>query len=194
MKNVVNLKDGTEVCIRPMEEGDLEASVAFFRDLPLEDRSYLRVDVSRPEVVQARIDAMKGGRVHRLVGLAGDRIVADGALELGEHGWKQHVGEVRLIVARDFQRKGLGSLMTRELFLHAAKEKLEEVVVRFMRPQVGAQTIFRRLGFRSEVLLPDYVVDQEGHKQDLVVMRCPLQDLWEELEWYLAHEDWQRTR
>jgi len=52
-------------------------------------------------------------------------VVADGALELEAEEWEQHMAELRLIVAHDFQRKGLGLLMARELFTQAANVALE---------------------------------------------------------------------
>ena len=89
---------------------------------------------------------------------------------------------------------GLGMLMARELYHLAASEKLEELVVKMMRPQVGARKIFRRLGFREETMLPEYVTDLHGKKQDLIVMRCDLEGLWQELEHYFEQGDWQRAR
>lgn len=194
MGKVVNLKDGTEVMIRPMTRDDLKKSSAFFQALPEEDRAYLRRDVTKRSVVEARIRDMDSGRVKRLVALVDDEIVADGALELAGHGWEEHVAEIRLIVARPYQRKRLGMLMASELFALAAAEKVEEIVVRMMRPQTAARAIFRRLGFHEEVLLPEYVRDLGGRKQDLILMRCDLEALWRELEDYMSGSDWQRTR
>ncbi|MFQ6105380.1 MAG: GNAT family N-acetyltransferase [Candidatus Glassbacteria bacterium] len=194
MARKVKLKDGTEVTIRPMRQDDLDRSVAFFQELPPEDRTYLRVDVTKRDVVKERIRAIETGKVKRLVAIAQDRIVADGALELAGHGWKEHVGELRLIVARQYQRKGLGLIMARELYKLAARQKVEEIVVKMMRPQHAAHSIFQRLGFQQEVLLPEYVKDLNGEKQDLIVMRCNLEVLWKTLEHYMADSDWQRTR
>ncbi len=194
MKNLVKLKDGTEVLIRPMKADDLDRSVAFFKSLPEEDRAYLRADTSKLEVVQRRIRLMEAGGVRRLVAILDDSIVADGALELRGPGWKEDVGELRLIVARPYQRKGLGLLMARELYQLAAAEKVKEIVVEMMRPQVGAQSIFRKLGFREEGVLPAHVRDVRGQKHDLLVMRCDMEALWQELEDHLAGMDWQRTR
>ena len=59
--------------------------------------------------------------------------LADGTLELEGHEWKEHVGELRLIVARSYQRKGLGMVMARELYGLAVNEELEEIMVRMMR-------------------------------------------------------------
>jgi L-amino acid N-acyltransferase YncA len=190
----VRLKSGTEVLIRHMVPDDLERSITFFHELPEDDRAFLRVDVTRRDHVERRIREAETGRVRRLVALDGDRIVADGGLELFGHGWKEHAAELRLIVARDFQRQGLGMLMARELFGLAAHEKVEEIVVKMMRPQIAARRIFRKLGFREEFSLPRWVKDLRGVKQDLIVMQCDLNALWEELEEHFTGRDWQRTR
>jgi L-amino acid N-acyltransferase YncA len=191
---IEKLKDGTDVIIRPMREDDLDRSFEFFQKLPEEDRIFLRVDVTKRHLVEHRIRAMARGTVKRLVALVGDKIVADGALELAEHGWKEHVGELRLIVGRGYRRRGLGMLMARELYSLAAAEKVEEIVVRMMRPQYAAHSIFRKLGFHEEVLLPDYVKDLVGHRHDMVFMRCDLENLWQELEHYFVSADWRRAR
>ena len=194
MQKTVRLKDETEVLIREMTVEDLERSLAFFQSLPEEDRAYLRRDVMQREVVERRIHEMQSGDVMRLVATAGDQIVVDGSLEFSSEEWKRHVGEVRLIVARPYQRKGLGLLMARELFLLAAGAKMEEVVVKMMRPQKAARSIFHRLGFRQEIVLPDYLKDLEGGRQDMILMRCDLEALWREMEDSLALGDWERTR
>ncbi len=189
MEKKAKLKDGTEVLIRPMRKDDVNRSFDFFQALPMDDRAYLRVDVTKRWVVEARINSMEMGGVKRLVAVVDDEIVADGSIEMAGHSWKKHMGELRLIVARPFQRKGLGMLMARELFTVAAGEKIEEIVVKMMRPQVAARGIFRKLGFHEEIMLPEYVEDLGGHKQDLIVMRCDIEALWRELEDYIAGFD-----
>ena len=74
------------------------------------------------------------------------------------------------------------------------RAKRVEIVVRMMRPQIAARSIFRKLGFHEETVLPDYVKDLEGHKQDMILMRCDLQALWNELEDFISTWDWQRAR
>jgi L-amino acid N-acyltransferase YncA len=194
METQARLKDGTGIVIRPMTEDDIDKSWAFFRKLPEEDRAYLRVDVTKRDVVEKRIRDMRNGDVKRLVALARDEIVADGALELAGAGWKQHVAELRLIVARPYQRKGVGMLLARELYTLASAQKVEDVVVEMMAPQVAARRIFQKLGFKEEALFPSFVKDITGRKQDLIVMRSALGALWHELEEQMDLSDWQRTR
>ncbi|MFC1851453.1 GNAT family N-acetyltransferase [candidate division CSSED10-310 bacterium] len=180
------LKDGTEIEVREMKDVDLELSLDFFKTINEEERLYLRMDVTKRENVKKRIQQMKSGLVHRLVATYKDKIIADGALELSQHGWEEHVGEMRIIIADYFQRKGLGMIMARELYYLAASAKLEEIVVRMMRTQDAAKNIFRKLGFHEEVLLPDHVKDLTGKSQDLIIMRCYMKELWQELEDYFS--------
>jgi hypothetical protein len=63
-----------------------------------------------------------------------------------------------------------------------------------MRPQVGAQNIFRKLGFRDESLLPDHVKDIDGVSQDLIIMTCDVKNLMKELDLLFRDSDWQRCR
>ena len=166
----------------------------FFSGLPPEDRKYLRIDVTDKKVVEERIEMMETGKVFRLVATFEDEIIADGALELSPEGWREHQGELRVIIARPFQHKGLGMIMVRELYFLAVEKKVEQVVVKMMRPQVAAKRIFRKLGFREEHLIPDYVRDMSGEKQDLIIMTCNTKDLWKELEHFYSDSDWQRCR
>jgi len=120
--------------------------------------------------------------------------VASGALELSGEAWSKHQGEIRVLIARPFQHRGLGTIMIRELYFVAVQNKIETIVARMMRPQVGAQKVFRRLGFRDETMLPDFVKDLQGGSQDLIVMTCDVKNLWKELDRTFSESDWQRCR
>jgi ribosomal protein S18 acetylase RimI-like enzyme len=189
----VTLKDDQVVLIRDMAASDVDRSYDFFAALPAADRKYLRRDVTRRDVVERRVEIMKDGRVRRLVALSGREIVADGSLDLEGHGWGDEVAEIRLIVARPFQRLGLGRLMARELFLLAAQNRVERIVVRMLAPQKAALSIFRKLGFHDEFLIPQHVRDREGKLQDMIIMRCNLEDLWHEMENLVEFSDFPRN-
>ncbi len=194
MEKTETLKDGKKVTIRPLTLKDLDRLMAFYCSLPPEDRKYLRVDVTERKVVSERIRLIDQGHVIRIIALYKDKIVADGALELSGEEWRRHQGEVRLIVSRPYRRKGLGMIMIRELYFLATARNVETIVAKMMRPQKGAQTIFHRLGFREEALLPDYVRDLTGKTQDLLIMVCNLGDMWNELDHLYSDSDWERCR
>ena len=194
MDKIEALKDGTKVTIRELQVKDLNRLMKFYSALPPEDRKYLRIDVTNREVVQQRIEQAKKSNVFRLIAVQDDEIIADGALELSGEEWRKHQGELRVIVARPFQHKGLGMIMVRELYFLAVEKNVDQVIVKMMRPQIAAQRIFRKLGFREELLIPDYVRDMAGKKQDLVIMVCDIKELWKELEHFYTDSDWQRCR
>jgi L-amino acid N-acyltransferase YncA len=188
------LKDGTKVVVRNLRPDDLDELMKFYRSLPDEDRIYLKVDVTNRKVVKQRIDLIETGRVFRIVAVHGDEIVADGALELSLGEWGKNQGELRVIVAKEFQRKGLGMIMMRELYFMALKNDVEKIVGKIMKPQVAAQKICSKLGFRKEAVMHDYVRDQAGVPQDFVIMTCDINNLWAELEYFYTDSDWQRCR
>jgi len=194
MEKTDTLKDGTKVSIRELHVDDLDRLMKFYSALPPEDRKYLRIDVTSREIVEQRIKRTETGNVFRLVAFFEDDIIADGALELSAEEWRKHQGELRIIVAKPFQQKGLGMIMVRELYFLAVEKKVAKVIVKMMRPQIAAQRIFRKLGFREELLIPDYVQDQSGETQDLIIMTCDIKELWNELEHFYSDSDWQRCR
>lgn len=194
MTKQVKLKDGTEVLIRQMTADDLEGSVAFFAALPEEDRAYLRRDVTNRDVVVQRTKEIESGAIQRIVAEVDGELVADGALEISGEDWKKHMGEIRLIVARPFRRKGLGVLMTHELYDLATAARVEEIIVKLMAPQEAGRGILEQLGFEQQTIIPDYVQDMGGGKQDLVLMRCDLEALWRKMEDYLSTGDWEHAR
>jgi RimJ/RimL family protein N-acetyltransferase len=194
MKKNVKLKDGTEIVLRQLKKKDWKRLTAFFKSLPKEDRRYLRVDVTDKETIKQIIKSSKLGESKRIIALINDEIAATGLLELEKLKWKKHFGEIRLLVSKSYRRKGLGMLVARELYLFAISEKVEEIIVKMMKPQVAAINIFKRMGFKQETVLPEYVKDLGGTKRDLIIMRCNVNDMWKELEDYIEDSDWQRTR
>src|SRR4030042_411977 len=191
MEKTEALKDGKKVIVRPLTLKDLDKLMAFYKSLPPEDRKYLRVDVTNRKVVAERIPSTDQEQVFRIIALYKDKIVADGALELSGEEWRRHQGEVRLIVARPYRRKGLGMIMIRELYFLATARNVATLVAKMMRPQKGAQTIFHRLGFREKALLPAYVRDLTGRTQDLLIMVCKPGNMWAELDHFYTDSDWE---
>ena len=194
MNKTETLKNGKNVMIRSLTLKDLDKLMDFYRTLPPEDRKYLRVDVTDRDVVAHRIRLIEEGNVIRIIALDKNKIVADGALELSGEEWRRHQGEIRVIVSRRYRRHGLGTVMMRELYFLAAEKNVEKVVAKMMRPQTAARNICHKLGFKEELLLPDYVRDMSGKPQDLIIMICNLQDLWEEVDSFYGDSDWQRCR
>jgi GNAT superfamily N-acetyltransferase len=141
-------------------------------------------------VVERRIRQSIEGRIHHIFALVEDQIVADGTLERSEETWRNHLGEIRVVVAREYQRRGLGRLIITDLYRTAKQRGVEKIVAKMAAPQAGARKIFEKLGFHVDSVLPDYIKDAEGKLQSLVVMSCTLDELSKELKGFYKTDDW----
>ncbi len=167
---VLTLKDGSQVKLRRLVEKDYDKSFQFFQDLSDEDRLYLRLDVTDPEVVRARMKTNPRENVFRLIVEHEDKIVADATLRWPHAGWMSHIGEVRIIIANDLRRKGLAAILYRKIFIQAVKEGLEKVEGHMTPQQESARKCMEKLGFREQGVLKGFVKDLSGNLQDLVIM------------------------
>jgi L-amino acid N-acyltransferase YncA len=185
------LKDGTDLLIRDMDpKQDIDILMKFYTDLPAEDRRYLRIDVTNRKTMEQRIKLMDFGYHFRILAFSGDEIVGKGVLELPFEEWRRHQGELRVIVARPFQHRGVGMLLMRELYRLALRKNVDTVTVWMMKPQVAAMNLARKMGFHDQSVLPDYVKDQTGEMQDLYIMKAKIVDLTKEIDRIFGPIDW----
>lgn len=188
-----SLSDGTAVLLRSPTMDDLERSLRFFRDLPKNDRKYLRFDVTQREVVERLIREVLEGNAYRILAFSDERVVGHGSLRLSGDTWQSHIGEIRVIVAPRYRRRGLGSLLISELFRTAEQHGVEKAVVKLAEPQIAVRTACERLGFSVEAVLRDHVKDADGKLHDLVVMSCDLDEVSRAMR-ELYREEFQKAK
>jgi ribosomal protein S18 acetylase RimI-like enzyme len=184
--NELTLKDGTHVSIRPMRVEDGVAVAEFFRDLPEEDRRYLREDVVRPAFLETFLRKIANFEAVSLIATASGKVVGSATLYRNPHGWTRHVGDLRVEVARPHQRHGLGTHLARALVRHAVAIGLDKLVVEVVEEQRGALKTFERLGFRKEAVLKGQVRDIDGKRHNLVILSNDVSHLWDRMEALVA--------
>ncbi len=177
-----SLKDGTEVCLRPMLDSDLERSHAFFLNLPESDRQYLRYDVTDREILTLRMEHSDAEERWRIVAELNDKIIADALLIQPRHGWKRHTGEIRCIIAHDYQSRGLGWLMLNEIFQEATRRGVEKLWGAVTTELPHVIKMMERLGFTAELTLPNEQRSLHGDLQDHHVMVASIANAWERME------------
>lgn len=178
----IALRDGSRVTLRAMVAEDSDKLLAFFRGLSPEDRQFLRDDVTSAAVIEKWARELNYDRVLPILAEAEGRIVGDATLHRQTHGWMRHVGEIRVVTAREYRRRGLATVMAREIFTLAMKAGLDKMVAEMVADQVPAIKVFDRLGFRQEARLADHVIDLKGKKHDLVIMSTDIASLMRRLE------------
>ena len=166
----ISLPDGQSVQIRLMTAADRNAMLAFARGLPQEDLLFLRVDISDPAAVDIWIRNIEAGLSATLLAFDANGIVGYATVHRSQVPWMRRVGELRVNVGAAYRARGLGRILTSQIFDLARGLGLRKLMANMTTDQHGAQAAFRRLGFIPEALLADYVEDRNGIPRDLVMM------------------------
>ena len=172
------LKDGTAVTLRPLEPGDADRLVAFFQRISLEDRWYLRHDVSDTAIVRSWAEQVNYERVLPIVALANDQIIGDATLHRHRHGSSRHVGEIRLVIDPAVRAQRLGTWMILDLIQLATGLGLEKLIAQIASGQIGALRALRQLDFVREAVLPELHKDARGTPYDLIILVKNLAPSW----------------
>jgi RimJ/RimL family protein N-acetyltransferase len=156
--------------MRFMRAGDEAAVLAFARELPPHDLLFLPRDITHPKVLEAWMHELERGAMTSLLAFDGDRVVGCATLVRDPLSWSAHVGELRVVVAREARGKGLGRALTAKAGNLAVEGGIEKLVAHMTADQTGAITVFETMGYRAEALLRDHVKDAAGTKHDLVIL------------------------
>ena len=172
------LKDGTSVMLRPLERDDAGALIAFFQRVPIDDRWYLRHDVTDPAVVRSWAAEINYERVIPIIALCEGRIVGDATLHRHRHGSSAHVGEVRLVIDPAVRAKRLGTWMILDILQLATRLGLEKLVAEIASKETAAIRALRHLDFVREAVIPELHRDAGGNPYDLLIMVKNLAPAW----------------
>jgi len=161
---------GVQLTFRLMTAEDGPAIETFARALPPEDLMFLRTDITRPETVKNWMKYIASGRTVSLVAETDGKIAGYASIHLNEAGWTRHVGEMRVLVGREYRGIGLGKRLTNEAFAIAKELGLKKITAQMSTDQRSARQVFEHLGFRPEALLADHVMSRDGQTHDLLIM------------------------
>ena len=178
----VTLPDGASITIRRMIPADRDAVLAFANSLPEEDLLFLRIDITQPEVVDLWVENLKTGFTTSLLAWEGDRVVGYASVHRDPVPWTRRVGELRVNVAPEHRDEGLGRNLINEIFDVARGLGLKKLTVNMTTEQLAARAGFKRIGFRAEAVLSDFIEDAEGRSHDLLIMTYDVEGLTNQVE------------
>ncbi|MBI4770181.1 MAG: GNAT family N-acetyltransferase [Chloroflexi bacterium] len=172
-RNLVTLKDGAQVLLRPMLADDAEALIQLFGAASDEDTRYLRDDIRDPAVVRGWCRSLDYRRVLPLMAMAGERAVGQASLHFGQ-GPEGHIARVRIFLAKDFRGRGLGLRMVNTLVELARKHNLQILVAEIVTDQAKVIRAFMGLGFKVCCTLEDYFMLRDGETRDVEILMLRL--------------------
>jgi len=184
------LKDGTEIKIRLMDRNDRDRILEFFKNIPEEEKIYLRENVSDPkEIENYWIRRIEDKYSITLLAFLMNEMVGEATLHQDMAGWSSHVGHIRINVAKKFQSRGIATILADEIYNIATKVGLEKVCAEIIREQEKALKIFKHLGFKEEAILKDHVKDLKGQKHDLILLSNNPSELLDEIKRHIEFMD-----
>ena len=182
----IHLRDGLTLSVRPTAQGDEAALLAFYRELPQEDRLFLKDDVTTESWAERFIRRIGRGEATSLIAELDGKVLAEATLYRATHGWSTHVGEVRVAVARAYRRKGLATALAGLLVKLATDQGADKIIVEVVENQVAALRTFEKLGFHKEAVLRDHVKDRSGIRRDLLILANDVSHIWAAMEALVA--------
>jgi L-amino acid N-acyltransferase YncA len=85
--------------------------------------------------------------------------VANATLHFHTFGWGRHIAEVRITITPEFQGRGLGALLLKELSRLAADHKVKKLLARIVTTERPVIKAFEKAGFGLTTELKNYVKD-----------------------------------
>jgi ribosomal protein S18 acetylase RimI-like enzyme len=162
--------------VREMGPQDADALRQFFAEVPTDDRTFFKEDISDAQALASRWIADERS-VRRLEFDDDGALVAFAALSPGVERMS-HVADFRLVVAARARRRGLGRGLARCMLLEAVRQGFRKVAVDIAADNGGAIRMFRELGFQPEALLRDHLCDPNGELHDLVILAHAVDEQW----------------
>ena len=168
-RQVVTLRDGVNILLRPLARDDASKLLELYANANTEGTHYLRENVKDPRVVQGWCEDLDYRQALPLIALVQDRIVGQATLHF-RSGPERHIGEVRIFLAKDFRRRGLGTKMIQTLIELARKQNLYLVIAKVVANQIKVIKAFQKLGFDKRCTFEDYFMLPDGELLDMVVL------------------------
>jgi acetyltransferase len=172
-REMVTLKDGVHVLLRPMGKDDRPHLDDLYAPIGEDDMRYFRENVKDAAILQKWCDDLDYGHILPMLALVKDRAVGSGSLHFFQ-GPKRHIGEVRLFLAKDYRKRGLGMKIIRVLIEFARKQGLSTLVAEVIADKTKVVRAFEQMGFEPRCTLEDYFMFPDGECSDVVFMTMRL--------------------
>ena len=178
-RNLVVLKDGAQVLLRAVTPDDTQELTEMFSRASSRDVRYLRDDVKDPAVIEDWCENVNYERVLPILAIAQNTVVGLASLHF-HTGPERHIGEIRIYLAKEYRRRGLGSKMLQTLIELARKHGIYMLEAEVVASQVKVVKAFQNLDFKKVCTFEDYFMLPDGETQDIVRLILNLKPIGDE--------------
>ncbi len=178
-RQLITLSDGGRVLLRPLTTEDREQLIELFQHVSPEDLRYLHHNVTDAELVASWVDDLDYDRVLPLVAVINERLVGSATLHFFE-GPARHRAEMRIYLAKEVRRRGVGSRMIQALIDMAKRRNIYMIEAQIVNDQATVIRAFQNLGFVRKCVLDNYFILPDGELRDVAHLILRLRDSSEE--------------
>ena len=164
------LRQDSTITLRSLTDGDRTALLDFGNGLPQDDWLYLENDLRNPDIITRLVNAHQAENWRQIVAVDENGTICGYSAVRRLPGWSSHVADIQLIIAREWRRLGLGTVLARSIFDAARDLGAAKIIVEILEEQTAGQAIFVRMGFHFEGRLSDHVRDRTGGRHNLVLL------------------------
>lgn len=162
------------VPLRLMSAADKGSVHLVVRSLPREDLLFMHNDITDPAAIDDWIANIEKGTTVTLLAEPDGTLEGFASLHLNPARWLRKVAEIVIIVAPEWQSRGLGEALCAEMVTLAGLLELRKVTAQMIAEHKSARAMFERLGFRLQAFFPHWVEDREDQSRDLILMAYDL--------------------
>jgi acetyltransferase len=174
-RQVVTLKDGARVLLRPMVKEDQEALLALFLPVTSEETRYMRHNVKDPALISSWASEVNYEVVFPVVAVITDRIVGIATLHFNQ-GPYRHRAEMRIFLAKDFRQRGLGGRLVQSIVEVGKRKNIYVLEVQIVSNQVEVIKAMAKAGFETTYVFEDFFILPDGSLRDITHMVMKLQN------------------
>lgn len=178
----MRLNDGRRIEVSVLSSSDEEPLMKFMNDLPPDERTRFRHDVTNPAVIHEWTHVIDLKNVVPLIARHENEIIANWSLHHKEHGWTRHHSNIRGIVAPKWRGYGLATLMVHELLAIAGQMEIENLVIQLIGSQKKELEKYQTVGFEVAAVLQNWIKDFQGRYHDMVILSMKLEPAWKKME------------
>ncbi len=171
---LIELKNGTNLTVRPLVATDHKRLGEFFKLLPSQDVIFMKERVTDPKVLRRWCTKIDHGKHLHLLALNEHTIVGLASLHQDLGGWKRHIGRLNVHTLPKYRGQGIGRLLIGNVIDLARQSGLRWLEAEFFDKQENAIRMFGLLGFANMLRVPDYVKDMQAITHDYILMNMRL--------------------
>ena len=178
-RQLLTLSDGGRVLLRPLTKEDRQELIELFQQTTPEDMRYMRHNVTDSDLVAGWVDNLEYDRVLPLVAVINERLVGSATLHFFE-GPARHRAEIRIYLAKEVRRRGVGSRMIQALIDICKRRNIYMIEAQIINEQANVIRAFQNLGFVRKCILDNYFILPDGELRDVAHLILRLRDSTEE--------------